>query len=51
LATPASGREADDDPALEKAKMDAAVSDYQSMLGGLEDVLQAAKNGEKLDFQ
>ena len=51
LATPASGREAEDDPALEKAKMDAAVSDYQSMLGGLEDVLQAAKNGEKLDFQ
>ena len=51
LVTPAPGQEAEDDPALEKAKMDAAISDYQSMIGGLEEVLHAAGEGKKSDFQ
>ena len=51
LVTPASGQEAEDDPAQEEEKMDAAISDYQSMIGGLEEVLQAAGESKKSDFQ
>jgi hypothetical protein len=36
---------------VEEAKMNAAISDYQTMLGGLEHVLNAAENGKKPDFQ
>jgi len=51
LVAAASGKKAEDDPALEKAKMDAAISDYQSMIGGLEEVLHAAGESKKSDFQ
>lgn len=51
LAAPAPEREEDEDLTQEKAKLDAAVSDYQSMIGGLEHVLHAAVDGKTQDFQ